>query len=94
MSQLCPVWCRADHNEIHHDDQRHETTIRTVPAVIRQNGGPEAGELHIAAFRSFTDEEVWIAVDRLQLTPESARRMMRAVRDVLEDLEGPMEETP
>lgn len=88
MTELCPTWCRADHDETHDGDQRHETATRTVPVISRglHDGSAlaEADELHVAAFRFFAEDEMWITVDGLQITPESARRLIRELDRVVE----------
>lgn len=86
MPQLCPAWCRADHDEIHEQDLRHATFVRTVPAIVRGGGVAETGELHVSGFRAFEEDDVWVTVDGLHLTPESAQRLVREIKRVLEEL--------
>ncbi|MBP2319485.1 DUF6907 domain-containing protein [Nesterenkonia lacusekhoensis] len=86
MPHPCPAWCRADHDEIHEQDLRHETFVRTVPAIVRGGGVAETGELHVSGFRAFDEDEAWVAVDGLHLTPESAQRLVHQIRTLLEEL--------
>lgn len=90
IPELCPAWCQSTHDEVVDGDQRHETLGRIAPVIRRElHGGgavAEADELHVMAFQFFTDEETWIVVDRLQITPESARRLIRELTKVLNDV--------
>lgn len=73
---------------MHRNDLRHETFVRVAPVIIREGGAAEAGELHISGFKAFEDDEIWVALGQLQVTPESAHRLVRQLNRVLTQLDS------
>lgn len=96
-ARACPPWCVVRHDGQHAlDDLVHEGAHREVAAVslVRyrgQDGTPRrravATELGVVRYRYDSDDEEWIYVgdgrSGLDLSPESAQRLARAITGLL-----------
>ena len=96
-ARVCPSWCVIQHHDQGHpDDLVHEGAHREVAAVslVRyrgQDGTPRrravATELGVVRSRYDSDDEEWIYVgdgrSGLDLSPESAQRLARAITGLL-----------
>jgi len=87
----CPSWCRSNHREQRHpDDRYHDSLSEYVPALLgRGRGGhieSTQTELLIVTSRKVGHDDTWTFIgepDRpaqhLQLSPESAARLNDAL---------------
>lgn len=96
-ARACPPWCSVQHDDQHAlDDLVHGGAHREVATVslVRyrdQNGAPcrraVATELSVVRYRYDCDDEEWIYVGDgrggLDLSPESAQRLARAITGLL-----------
>lgn len=99
----CPSWCIIQHdNQDLPDDLMHEGAHREVPTVslLRhrdQDGTPRrraaATELSVVRYRYDSDNEEWVYVgdgrSGLDLSPESAQRLARAITALLDAAQAP-----
>ena len=85
MSELqCPRWCVSLHDEALVVDRRHESEIRPVAVITRvTDDAPAAEEVHVALFKFLDEDETWVGIEHLQITPESARRLLRELTALL-----------
>lgn len=80
----CPQWCASLHDEALVEDRRHESEIRPVAVITRvTNDAPAAEEIHAALFQFLNEDETWVGIEHLQISPESARRLIRALTALL-----------
>lgn len=95
----CPQWCRAQHDdEIHPDDRRHESEIVVVPVVENAptsapagNGAahrqPDSAEVFLVIHQQLGEPDVWVALGAggrgMDLSLESAQRVHLALGDLL-----------
>lgn len=85
----CPQWCASLHDEVLVEDRRHESEIRPVAVITRvTDDAPVADEVHVALFQFLDEEETWIGIEHLQMTPESARRLIRELTALLAEEGG------
>lgn len=105
--RVCPLWCVIQHdNQELLDDLVHEGAHREVAAVslVRyrdRDGTPYrravATELSVVRYRYHTDDEDWIYVGNgwsgLDLSPESAQRLARAITSLLDGAQAPPDGT-
>lgn len=95
----CPHWCVEDHaTQLHPDDQRHLSASVLVQVIARPRrstnlgAAPQAEELGIAIHRRVGEFETWLAIasesQALEVSLESARRLVHALADVLEAVSG------
>lgn len=94
----CPPWCAVPHDDQDSPaDRLHESAYREVAGVTLRRypdpGGaprrrPVVVELSVVRYRYHIDDEDWIYVDDgqsgLDLSPESARRVARAITPLLD----------
>lgn len=97
-ARACPPWCVVQHDDQEHpDDLVHEGAHREVAAVslvrYRDRDGTSyrravTSELSVVRYRYHTDDEDWIYVGNgwsgLDLSPESAQRLARAITGLLD----------
>lgn len=95
----CPQWCRAQHgDEIHPDDRRHESEIVVVPVVENARTSPSAGndaahrrpdsaEVFLVVHQQLDESDVWVGLGvdgrGMDLSLESAQRVHLALGDLL-----------
>ncbi|MVT26658.1 DUF6907 domain-containing protein [Nesterenkonia alkaliphila] len=95
----CPQWCRAQHgDEIHPDDRRHESEIVVIPVVKNTrttapagNGAahrrPDSAEAFLVIHQQLDESDVWIGLGAdgrgMDLSLESAQRVHQALGDLL-----------
>ena len=93
----CPSWCRGDHREHDHPDDRvHRSDSVLVPVVGRRTWFEGAGmrrevqatEVDVALSRLDGECEIWLYVGSgpamsLDVTAESAERLVRSIVDTL-----------
>lgn len=95
----CPHWCVEDHSaQLHPDDQRHLSASVLVQVIARPRSSihpdavPHAEELGIVVHRSIGGFETWLAIaseaQALEVSLESARRLVHALAEVLEAVSG------
>lgn len=102
LTEPCPAWCDGKHDDQEMvEDRRHHSEYRVVPIIqprerwprerSRPNTDVEADELNVLAFRDVGARETWIAIanDRqhVEVTPESAARLLAALRSLLSQLD-------
>ena len=101
--RVCPLWCVIQHHDQElPDDLVHEGAHREVAAVslVRyrdQDSAPRrqavATELSVVRYRYNSDDEEWIYVgdgrSGLDLSPESAQRLARAITALLDGAQAP-----
>lgn len=101
--RACPPWCIVQHDDQHAlDDLVHEGEHREAPAVTlvryrdQQNGAPHrqavSTALSVVRYRYDCDDEEWIYVgdgrSGLDLSPESAQRLARALATLLDSTQA------
>lgn len=95
----CPPWCDEDHDHDHDsgvDERCHRSTPAWFPAVVlrrRARGAAPPGRHAVAedawllALRYADDDETWVAFatehQQIELSPESAARLHRALGELL-----------
>ncbi|NLS09797.1 hypothetical protein HGQ17_07205 [Nesterenkonia sp. MY13] len=95
----CPGWCRAQHgDEIHPDDRRHESEIVVVPVAENArtsapagNGAvhrrPDSTEVFLVVHQQLGEPDVWVGLGvdgrGMDLSLESAQRVHQALGDLL-----------
>lgn len=80
----CPQWCVSLHDEALIEDRRHESEIRPVAVITRvTDDAPAAEEIHVTLFQFLDEDETWVGIEHLQITPESARRLTRELTALL-----------
>ncbi|TLP98619.1 hypothetical protein FEF26_04270 [Nesterenkonia salmonea] len=85
----CPPWCASLHDDELAADRRHQSGVRPVAVVKRIPGdAPAAEEMHLVLFHFQDEPEPWVGIDQLQITPESARRLVRELSALLYQVEG------
>lgn len=99
----CPPWCAVPHDDQDSPaDRLHESAHREVAGVtLRRYHDPSgtsrrqasAVELSVVRYRYYTDDEDWIYVgdgrSGLDLSPESAQRLARAITSLLDGTSAP-----
>ncbi len=85
----CPQWCASLHDEALVEDRRHESEIRPVAVITRvTDDSPVAEEVHVALFQFLDEDETWVGIEHLQISPESARRLIRELTVLLAEEGG------
>lgn len=85
----CPWWCVSLHDEALVEDWRHESEIRPVAVITRvTDDAPAAEEVHVALFQFLDEDQTWVGIEHLQVTPESARRLIRELTALLAEEGG------
>lgn len=80
----CPEWCASLHDEEMVADRRHQSEVVPVAVVERvTDDAPAAEDLHLALFRFLEDNETWVGIEQLQITLESAHRLLRELTALL-----------
>lgn len=95
----CPRWCRAQHgDEIHPEDRRHESEIVVVPVVENARTSAPAGngaayrradsaEVFLVIHQQLGEPDVWVGLGvdgrGMDLSLESAQRVHQALGDLL-----------
>ncbi|MBX3099925.1 MAG: hypothetical protein KF761_10130 [Salinibacterium sp.] len=97
QADACPPWCRGDHEEGDHPDDRvHRSDSVAVPIVARRTWFEGAGirrealgtEFEVALSRVDGEQETWLYVGSgtqmsWDVSVESAERLVRQITDVL-----------
>lgn len=86
--RACPYdWCTTAHGRtIHPDDEDHRSAGTPVAATVRTlDGSVRDTELEFGLLRRRDDTQTWLVLEdgadvRLELTLDSARSLLRAVR--------------
>lgn len=101
LTEPCPSWCDGEHADQNHpDDRRHHSSYHVVPIIQQASSRDrtqlpgddvEADQLNVLATRRVGARETWVAIandqQKLELTPESARRLHAALGDLIEGIE-------
>ncbi|WP_229054375.1 hypothetical protein [Aeromicrobium sp. Leaf350] len=87
LREPCPTWCRVTHHETDlPDDRVHESAATAVSVTTPADPG---AELYVTITRAVGATEAWVFIggasrdgQHLHLSPESARRVARALLEV------------
>lgn len=90
MSEFqCPRWYVSLHDEALAEDWLHQSEIRPVAVITRVPDDARAAEdMHLALFQFLGEDETWVGIKHLQITPESARRLFRELAALLAEEGG------
>jgi len=99
LSEDCPPWCRREHHESDHPEDRiHQSEPTWVPVVLRRSpllthddDPGEGAELMVQSSRAVGSDQIWVLIcesedtrSMLLLSLESARRLAVVLTEVVE----------
>lgn len=100
----CPTWCDGEHLRDSSMDPTHQSPLEPVPVITLEQSLDRDGALarrtnavtfDVAAFQYFDDHETWIVIvegesqqQRIEISLESAHRLMAALGGVLGTISG------